>query len=476
MFEPVSGNSGCLQKIYIKNDAIRRPVTVVTGLTALATVALAVIGGLAYFHVIGGYLGGLSHITQLAMLGGGAVAAVALISFTTAQLYRKQPPAAMQPTAAITKTETTVDGTKRTTYTVSMENFDPKAFTSWLYKHNPHENKQAVFQHTLEVELKNFCEGLGEAEIVRTWIETEEVGFPSTLEREFSEEDKCTAQGEGMGKYYDYTHGGQVYVDFANANVFGGGWRGNGFVQEEILFVEFFELALLAYMVDLAGHKIHPTRKDPLSTYQEMVGDECDGTLKQTPFFVPAKRSYQVDGRLYGNRLQRTRQGRKPTKVEANDFVKKPSEEVYIAGIAARNWGQYPGNSQYTELDLVQHLQALYGVCLEARKKNVDNPEVHSGQWGCGVFGGNVLVMTTLHLLAGRMTGVHMHMYDMDDQFVQKVKAFVDLFETPAKAIAEIVELQEKDEHWTPALKNSKVDFKKNPQILSNLSQNVDVD
>ncbi|NGX62091.1 MAG: hypothetical protein K940chlam9_01584, partial [Chlamydiae bacterium] len=283
---------------------------------------------------------------------------------------------------------------KITEHTVTVHGFRLETQKSWIENQCP-QNKKKVFEHT----IYNLPEFNDQDSITREWKTLRCDNFAAACSALLSPPEY---EAKGNGVYFDYSASGHIYADFANASEFLGGWRRDGFVQEEILAVEFAgHLAMLAILTHMAGHMIKPC-STPLDR-----SDNAD----IHPFVIPAKRQYQVND-LYGHRLLR-----EPNSAIQDHIEVKTSGEVYFAGIAAKWWNR-SDDMIYSEKDLKNHLEFLYLICMEEKRMNPRDPQVHSGRWGCGAFGGNLLVITCLHLLAARMTGVKMFLYDMGNDFV----------------------------------------------------------
>ncbi len=234
-------------------------------------------------------------------------------------------------------------------------------------------------------------------------------------------------------EWYSYADASHTYIDFANAYIFGGGWRGGGNVQEETLFCEFFQLALLAYLSEAAGAKIRPASGSP-----ELQNAE------PTPFFVENMvREFRISPALYGQALTKVSPDEIPRYVESIAPQEQPS--VAIAGIAARAWSA-PG--MYSEKDLLYHLKAAYLAFMGEKWLHPDASRVHTGLWGCGVFHNSRKMMLAIQLLAARMAEVEIHFWGAGEDGA--LADAVAGFHSAKEGVHYLLEQQKSDPLWKP--------------------------
>lgn len=75
-----------------------------------------------------------------------------------------------------------------------------------------------------------------------------------------------------------------------------------------------------------------------------------------------------------------------------------------------------PGSGRYRAEDIAQILTTAYsGFRAAVLESNGAPVVVHTGYWGCGAFGGNRVLMTTLQVLAADMAGVSQLIYHTVD-------------------------------------------------------------
>ncbi|MFO0724667.1 MAG: hypothetical protein U1E65_12870 [Myxococcota bacterium] len=175
---------------------------------------------------------------------------------------------------------------------------------------------------------------------------------------------------------------GQVdwHLNFADPHVFFG-YGGALFAQDEIQVAEHPVLAALRELLEAEhpGHTMTMDGKDP------------------TPILVRgAERRVAIDTTaIYGNRFARA----SAETIDAAVQVLKPPTVSNILAIAAPAGGRGP----YRSLEIEQILRTAYsGFAAAKRESGGARVVVHTGFWGCGVFGGNRVLTPLLQLLAAR--------------------------------------------------------------------------
>ena len=260
-------------------------------------------------------------------------------------------------------------------HTETPSSKDHNKFMDWILGKKPSQGKKALLTATTGSSHYPFTPTI-------TWYKAQLASsdFDALLTRTYSTPAVAVSTTSG---YYDYTPSGAFWVDFANENTFGGGFRSNGNTQEERMFFEFPQLADLAYILR-GGSKILP-----------VSGGEAEPFL-----IVNAMRKYDVSNVPYGRALDSA----SPTEIQ-NDivFLPKPYASANIIGLAAKDYRKKSGG-KYSLNDLKYHLEAALLGDLGALQYNGKNsPVVHTGRWGAGVFKNSVSMMTALQILAAEM-------------------------------------------------------------------------
>ena len=196
--------------------------------------------------------------------------------------------------------------------------------------------------------------------------------------------------------YYDYAplpgQDGAVewHVNFADPHLFAA-YGSALFAQDELQVAEHPALGALREALAAEGYPALTTEGD-----------------RPTPVLVMGvERRCRVDtatSGLYGNAFARA-----PTAAirGATAAITPPTISNLIAMAAPIG-----ATVRYTAADieraLVTAFTAFRAATLESRRAAGQAPViVHSGFWGCGVFGGNRILMSALQMLAAEMAGVH---------------------------------------------------------------------
>ncbi len=95
-----------------------------------------------------------------------------------------------------------------------------------------------------------------------------------------------------------------------------------------------------------------------------------------------------------------------------------PPTVTNLIAMAAPDGGEGPYEARDLEYVLDTAFTGFRAAVLESTGEDGHEPPVvvHTGYWGCGVFGGNRIVMATLQALSAQMAGVHrMVLHTFDD-------------------------------------------------------------
>lgn len=205
-----------------------------------------------------------------------------------------------------------------------------------------------------------------------------------------------------------------LYVDYAN-RVLGGGWEGQGFVQEEIMAFEMPAFAAL-----LSGSHRYLTREgNPNCKHADSV---MQGS--PSPMLIKGlERTQAIDSNMaYGRKLQSL------SPKQLNEAAKKleNNQNVNLLAIAApRLNDRQTGHRIETLKDIFNTLMA--GLELAAQDtKDINKLIVCSGKFGCGAFNNSSKAVYLLHCLAFNHTGIQGILYAYSDKEAAEYKALWD--------------------------------------------------
>ncbi len=186
------------------------------------------------------------------------------------------------------------------------------------------------------------------------------------------------------------------HVNFADPNLFG--YYGSGlFAQDEMQTAEHPALGALREALQAMGRSCRTVeRGQPTPVLVAGVPRRCRIDTDANP----------AEGRergLYGNAFARA----------DADIVRRATRRLdpptvsNIIAIAAL----YGGRGRYAHTEVEYTLQTAYtgfrAAAIESGRLRGDAPVVvHTGFWGCGVFGGNRVLMTLLQILAAGAAGL----------------------------------------------------------------------
>eukprot|EP00698_Gefionella_okellyi_P014191 TRINITY_DN3930_c0_g2_i2.p1 TRINITY_DN3930_c0_g2~~TRINITY_DN3930_c0_g2_i2.p1 ORF type:complete len:685 (-),score=155.68 TRINITY_DN3930_c0_g2_i2:40-2094(-) len=192
---------------------------------------------------------------------------------------------------------------------------------------------------------------------------------------------------------YGYEHGGSHwYVDFANKKL-GGGFLGNGLVQEEIMCLEFYEFGVIA-----------ATMSQDLKTMGQREAVTLEG----------AERSAAIMN-VYGRQVDSLRSQEAMSKV-----IAASSPPLNFVAIDAPNWNEMKGvqvyERDYLEFIFNKALTGFYGAAVRSQA----HITVHTGLWGCGAFRNNPGAMYVLQAMAADAAGAQAFLFYGDKLEGQK--------------------------------------------------------
>ena len=182
---------------------------------------------------------------------------------------------------------------------------------------------------------------------------------------------------------YEYEND-RWYVIFANKHL-GGGYLNQGFVQEEILTIECPEIAIALSQFDLLG----PLAPNEVGIYMNV--------------------SRESEILLYG------REGINKCENLDEAVRQVPLKKINLLAIDAVNVSRQEGGVSKADLKYMYNKAVIWFKAVVER----GSLEVHTGKWGCGVFGNNLSQIATITILAARHAGLRkiiFHLYDGKDR------------------------------------------------------------
>lgn len=317
-------------------------------------------------------------------------------------------------------------------HTARMSSNDWHAFQDWMLSKNPPNQKKSLIQNTVLKAHYLLSESLW-------WFKSSisDHDFETLLDTSIR---SPTGIISAVSGFYNYSPQYTFWVDFANADTFGGGFRGKGNVQEERMFMEFPQLSQLAF--DLKRNaEINPVQNK-----------------KPEPFLVPRlQRLFDLSRVPYGHALfDISRQQ------IINDIQKlsAPYAIAHIIGIAAKDYSQ-TSHAEYSMNDLEYHLRAALLGWLSAKEypnAKASPLEIHTGAWGSGAFKNSPKMITALQILAFYMakleTGATLTFHGMNTSLVTpiatEIRTSLQGGITPQQLIKRFQNRQKTDSSWRP--------------------------
>lgn len=317
-------------------------------------------------------------------------------------------------------------------HTETPQSSDFKKFRSWILSQDPSAGKSALLNSTLISVHYPFS-----PTIIWYKARMKTADFDNLLNQTFLSPSVTinTAQGN-----YNYTPDNAFWVDFANGEHFGGGFRSRGNVQEERMFFEFPQLANLAYVLRNNKTILPMTKKGAAEPF----------------LIVSMLRKSDVSKVPYGRDLDET-----SPKTVIRDVIhlKAPYTSANIIGLAALDYSK-KHSSKYSLDNLKYMLQAAFlGDAAALQYNGPTNLIIHTGKWGAGAFKNSVKMVTAIQILAAEMafTGgiiplLVFHGIDptLLDPIQQEITQKLHAGETALSLLKTFYKRQESDSTWRP--------------------------
>lgn len=231
-------------------------------------------------------------------------------------------------------------------------------------------------------------------------------------------------------KFYDYQNDGKTendyvwYVNFADPVLFGY-YDGDLFVQDEI---QTLEMPLLAssmhYLDSLNDENFKTLTVETVLDIETLTKKKKPKPylLENVPHWISVNTMPKLkDGStvsIYGRNF------RTASDEAIENGLNVVQEEIRrnIIAIAAP-----VGRDSYKKNEIFQILETLISsfsaAVKQTKEKRVERCVIHSGNWGCGAFGGNLELAYLCQLFAASVCGVdELHLHGCNESVLQKAK------------------------------------------------------
>ncbi|PRP77223.1 hypothetical protein PROFUN_15117 [Planoprotostelium fungivorum] len=252
---------------------------------------------------------------------------------------------------------------------------------------------------------------------------------------------------------YQQTDTEDYYVNFADASLFGF-YGGPLFAQDEHQVAEHPILGSLRRWLDLEAAS---ETKNKEAIPWTKIGDNA------TPCLIfNAQRSLVIEtqadptkGRqsIYGNSFSYA----SPATIRAATTV-ITKETAELNGLRSHNnfiaiEAPKHGHGTYDRSEIEYIFFTAFSGFEAARLHSGDKTVIHTGNWGCGAFGGNGSIMAMLQIAAAAMSGVKKIVYHTFDQkhtrlFREGQKKLQDLWNSRRDLHALLAAIQEEEYQW----------------------------
>ncbi len=269
-----------------------------------------------------------------------------------------------------------------------------------LTRHPPqvsHAKKQLLFNAALSSGL------LGHVTISRY----SEIPLPEVY-RPYAPDTEIVAR-KGHFKYVTNSGTNDWFMNFAHRDAFHG-YGHFMFAQDEIQVAEHPALACTREMMLARTDKLKPCTAEGNSP---------------TPILVrEVQRTVRIDTRtIYGAKFARAAES---TIRECVHAIHPPTISNIVAIEAPINAGNRTYTRQEIEAALHTAFSGFRAVVLESFAGGASNKPIalHTGNWGCGAYGGNRQLMISVQIMAARLAGISQAVFYCGTDDVETIAAF----------------------------------------------------
>lgn len=211
-------------------------------------------------------------------------------------------------------------------------------------------------------------------------------------------------------------HSRHWYVNFADPSLFVA-YGGGLFAQDEIQVAEHPDLGCVREALK------HLSTIDSKFAPRTFSGGPTPITVENV------RRACAFDtGIVYGNAFQRAPRS---TIERAMTLLDPPTTTSFICMAAVR-----PRIGAYTTEDIeslfLTAVTAFAGACSRSDRMNI----VHTGNWGCGAFGGNKRLVAAIQVASARINGIELHYHCFDGPSLREFHRGLSLLDEWRRQIA----------------------------------------
>lgn len=199
------------------------------------------------------------------------------------------------------------------------------------------------------------------------------------------------------------------HVNFADGSLFFG-YGSCLFAQDEMQVLEHPTLSAVREAL-LAGGNRALTLEGDVPTPVLVSGVERRCRIRTTPDASAGRPTG-----LYGKEFSRATDAQRASGIT----LIEPPTVSHIIAIAAPAYGTGPYTREQVETILVTAFSGFRAAVVESARDGLGTV-IHSGFWGCGVFGGNKVMMLMLQQIAAQLAGVERLVLHVMDQAGQGV-------------------------------------------------------
>lgn len=235
----------------------------------------------------------------------------------------------------------------------------------------------------------------------------DEIPLPETFEAIYPETEIDAKRG--FFSYDDDESADHWYMNFAHHDLFHG-YGHFMFAQDEIQVAEHPALG--------SAREMMLTRTDELRPSTVREGKPTPVLFRNVPRTISIRTK-----RLYGSRLVRA----------DDDTIRdamRYTDPMTYSNILAIEAPIQSGNTEYTPTEIEFALRTAYSgfratvLASVAHWSTVRPIVLHTGNWGCGAYGGNRQLMLSIQMMAARLAGLQKIIFHCGSESVDDVRAF----------------------------------------------------